>query len=302
MAQRGFRVVRAPQTQQKEGGEGSGGTGTIESVSAEGRVAVRWDGTGPTQSPRSYHLSSGSFPALLFADPVAPPDKNSVIRPAPAAGAAKDAAKAPGQAGQAPGKAGRFRVGDRVVLSTRHARAGDAALGPLRPGEPGVVVSDDAAQAAPYNVRASDGRTWFYRAAALEPYPAAGDPVTAAVAHPGLRVVRGPAWRVSGRASFLSYSQASIVAYIPSRMIKRVTLELTFIPLPSLPFLPCLQWDDQDGGAGRVGRILGSPEAGWLKVQWLGDGTSSAGPSQADRQHAWFHVYRCTEASLGGCS
>ncbi len=41
-----------------------------------------------------------------------------------------------------------------------------AAGGPLRPGDVGIVDKDDGSE-QPFQVRASDGRTWWYRAPAL---------------------------------------------------------------------------------------------------------------------------------------
>mmetsp|Transcript_27917 Transcript_27917/g.73642 ORF Transcript_27917/g.73642 Transcript_27917/m.73642 type:complete len:313 (+) Transcript_27917:2685-3623(+) len=54
------------------------------------------------------------------------------------------------------------RVGAAVRLSLSYRRHDDAAEGPLRPGQTGTLVRDDASD-KPYLVRGADGSEWWYR-------------------------------------------------------------------------------------------------------------------------------------------
>ena len=80
-------------------------------------------------------------------------------------------------------------VGSRVTLAPGYQDVGDAGSGPLKPGDIGVVVTDDRS-GCPYNIRAetgaSVGKSWWYRAAAVKladgPTPAGAAPAAAAAA------------------------------------------------------------------------------------------------------------------------
>jgi hypothetical protein len=62
---------------------------------------------------------------------------------------------------------GRLKPGDCVKLKAGWESCGDASEGPLEPGDTGVLVRDDESS-KPYQVRADNSRTWWYRVEAIE--------------------------------------------------------------------------------------------------------------------------------------
>jgi hypothetical protein len=60
----------------------------------------------------------------------------------------------------------RFRVHDRVTLAAIYKSVSDAAGGPLREGDVGVIISDDGSHSKPFQV-SFESKAWWYDAAAL---------------------------------------------------------------------------------------------------------------------------------------
>jgi len=94
--------------------------------------------------------------------------------------------------------ANRIKKGSKVTLASGYSRQSDAKDGPLQPGDVGTVVEDDCSS-KPYQVKADNGKTWWYRADALvlEGSEKAAKPGQQDL--PKLqkndRVVRGPSWK-----------------------------------------------------------------------------------------------------------
>ena len=82
-------------------------------------------------------------------------------------------------------------------LAPGYASCSDAADGPLRPGDVGVLKRDDGSS-KPFHVEAA-GKTWWYDEAAVETadgsVPAPGEVVTRANHQLGRKVRRGPNWK-----------------------------------------------------------------------------------------------------------
>jgi hypothetical protein len=71
-----------------------------------------------------------------------------------------------------PRPAARLRVNDRVCLSTFYQDFGDAAGGPLKPGQAGIIIEDDSSD-KPFKVRTEhNGLMWWYAEGALCQMPA----------------------------------------------------------------------------------------------------------------------------------
>lgn len=87
-------------------------------------------------------------------------------------------------------------VGDKVCLTEGYAAYGDAARGPLSPGDQGIVRH--AVHDPPMVEVVFMGKTWSYLALAVTTAMTAGTVpgavVTSANFRVGARVVRGPAW------------------------------------------------------------------------------------------------------------
>ena len=133
-ARPGLRVVRGPDWQWVDQDGGAGQPGVIVSVHANGWCVVRWD--------------AGLSASYRFRDAV-------------------DLLVAPTSAGALP-SALPFVVGDAVCLTHEYLRFGDAADGPLRPGDVGVVIQMDYLP-PPILVRhVASGKSWWYAVACLE--------------------------------------------------------------------------------------------------------------------------------------
>lgn len=70
-------------------------------------------------------------------------------------------------AGVVPSSARRPTTGDIVVLSPDYGGHADAADGPLRPGDVGVI-DKDTLSAQPYHVKTTSGAMWWYKAEAVK--------------------------------------------------------------------------------------------------------------------------------------
>lgn len=89
-------------------------------------------------------------------------------------------------------------VGCIVMLSPTFRTIENAIMGPLSPGEAGVVTArEGAGRSLRVLVRTHDDRSFAYPPRALVPFPRPGEVVTAQTATPGFRVRRGPDWEWS---------------------------------------------------------------------------------------------------------
>ena len=61
-------------------------------------------------------------------------------------------------------------VGSRVTLTAYYKKVEDAELGPLKPGDVGILKGDDSSD-TPFQVQAPDGTLWHYKAGAIEDVP-----------------------------------------------------------------------------------------------------------------------------------
>jgi len=74
-------------------------------------------------------------------------------------------------------KTSRPSVGSKVRLTADYKKVEDAELGPLKPGDIGILKGDDKSD-VPFQVQAPDGTLWHYKEGAIEEIPA--EPLAAA--------------------------------------------------------------------------------------------------------------------------
>ena len=200
------------------------------------------------------HFVSSSHSSLPFK---VKNDSTGITRWFKACQIVKATVKATAAATVAQSQSRRPVVGDKVKLSSTYKTFGDAAEGPLSPGDIGELKKDDKSS-KPFYV-SHGGSSWWY--------------------HEGAIVLAGSAGTSSSKQTITtSSSKQTIVTFVTDRNKKvgrRVKRGLDW------------KWDSQDGGEGCLGTITGLNSSGWVTVKWdKGGSTNSYRTSKRDLMFA----------------
>lgn len=104
------------------------------------------------------------------ARPIGRQATQQTLKPMVDAGAEWDAKRCEIRTSTAEAQTGKLKKGMKVKLSKVYKTCSDAAFGPLKEGQTGVVVQENQGADQPVNVRAPNGQTWWYQ----EPFSSIG--------------------------------------------------------------------------------------------------------------------------------